>query len=272
MNELLVDPKWLRESMDSPEIRVVDCSDPDAYWQVFIPGAVKIPDWRLKDPADPNAIVPASRMADLVAQLGVARDTQVVLYDGAGGVQYYGMHACRVWWVLNCYGYDRVAVLDGGWRRWLYETAITYEVRPVIEPVRARPVLRKDCVATVPELARRSHESGVVIWDARSELQFSGRAMKRRGSPGHIPGAVNLDARDLLSNTAYHIFKGREQLRRELSAAGIDQDSEVIAYSDDGTGSAMACFALTMLGYRRVRNLEGGWAEWSATKGLPIEQ
>jgi len=41
---------------------------------------------------------------------------QVVVYDDTGGA-----HAVRLWWMLRWLGHDAVAVMDGGWPRWIQE-------------------------------------------------------------------------------------------------------------------------------------------------------
>src|SRR5713101_4113542 len=47
-------------------------------------------------------------------RLGIGRGIQVVAYD-----QDTGMYASRLWWLLRWLGHDAVAVLDGGFARWL---------------------------------------------------------------------------------------------------------------------------------------------------------
>src|SRR3989442_3861012 len=49
-------------------------------------------------------------------RLGIASDVQVAAYD-----QDTGMYASRLWWLLRWLGHEAVAVLDGGFARWLAE-------------------------------------------------------------------------------------------------------------------------------------------------------
>src|SRR2546429_1683966 len=49
-------------------------------------------------------------------RLGIAAGVQVVAYD-----QDTGMFASRLWWLLRWMGHEAVAVLDGGFARWLAE-------------------------------------------------------------------------------------------------------------------------------------------------------
>src|SRR4030095_8897572 len=55
-------------------------------------------------------------MAATFGRLGVTSGTQVVVYD-----QDSGMFASRLWWMLRYCGHEAVAVLDGGWAKWVRE-------------------------------------------------------------------------------------------------------------------------------------------------------
>ena len=55
----------------------------------------------------------AERFADAMGALGIGDESRVVLYS-AGSI----MWATRVWWMLRAFGFDRAAVLDGGWEKW----------------------------------------------------------------------------------------------------------------------------------------------------------
>jgi rhodanese-related sulfurtransferase len=62
-----------------------------------------------------TALAPADLVSAFKAK-GVGDDSDVVLY--AGGDQVW---ATRVWWLLRTIGFDRAAVLDGGFKKWRVE-------------------------------------------------------------------------------------------------------------------------------------------------------
>ena len=94
----------------------------------------------------------------------------------------------------------------------------------------------------------------------------------------HIPGAVyaHLDE-DLAAPMAATVSGGRhplptpEAFARTLSAWGIDNDTQIVAY-DDGPGAMAARFwwMLRWLGHDAVAVLDGGWAAWQA-ENRPVE-
>lgn len=81
-----------------------------------------------------------------------------------------------------------------------------------------------------------------MVIDARDAGQFA---------KGHIPGAVNMDWRQVLA-------------QRHT----IPKDKSVLIYCNTGTLSAQAGFALRVAGWENVRILQGGMAEWKAKGGF----
>src|SRR3954471_21532 len=58
----------------------------------------------------------AAVAARTFGRLGITSGKQVVAYD-----QDFGMFASRLWWLLRWLGHDAVAVLDGGFAKWVAE-------------------------------------------------------------------------------------------------------------------------------------------------------
>lgn len=68
---------------------------------------------------------------------------------------------------------------------------------------------------------------------------------------GHIPGAVNIEWRQVLD-------------RRDE----MPQDRTILVYCNTGTLSAQAGFALRLAGMENVRILQGGFSEWQEMGGF----
>ena len=82
----------------------------------------------------------------------------------------------------------------------------------------------------------------IMVIDARDPGQFA---------KGHIPGAVNMDWRQVLA-------------KRNT----IPKDKPVLIYCNTGSLSAQAGFALRVAGWDNVRILQGGMEEWKAKGGF----
>jgi thiosulfate/3-mercaptopyruvate sulfurtransferase len=126
----LVGAQELMARLGDPQLRVVDArfvlagADPgagEAAWrEAHVPGASYAHlDRDLSDHRKPAAHGrhPLPEAADFVATLarmGIGPEHQVVIYDAGDAA----MAAARAWWLLRLLGHRRVAVLDGGWKRW----------------------------------------------------------------------------------------------------------------------------------------------------------
>jgi hydroxyacylglutathione hydrolase len=86
----------------------------------------------------------------------------------------------------------------------------------------------------------------------RRNLQLLDVRMPQEWDEGHLPGAR-------------YLFLGKlsEKLR------SLDQDKPVVVYCASGYRSSLAASLLQASGFRRVHNVPGGYAAWTAA-GLPI--
>lgn len=101
------------------------------------------------------------------------------------------------------------------------------------------------------ELVARLEE--VTVLDVRTAAEYSGAS----GYPcdprqGHIPGARNLDAMEILDASP-------DEIR---SLVGLPEGAEIVCYCHSGQRSAMAAEMLRAAGYH-ARNYAGSWHEWS---------
>ena len=55
-------------------------------------------------------------LEDLLTKVGFSDKDSIYLYDAKGNVD-----AARLWWLLRIYGFDKVALIDGGLTKWRVE-------------------------------------------------------------------------------------------------------------------------------------------------------
>ncbi|MBM3947434.1 MAG: sulfurtransferase, partial [SAR202 cluster bacterium] len=77
---------------------------------------------------------------------------------------------------------------------------------------------------------------------------------------GHIPGAVQIDWRDNVKPDG--TFKSARELRTLYQGRGITRDREITTYCNNGARAAHAAFALTLLGYPRIRVYYGSMLDY----------
>jgi thiosulfate/3-mercaptopyruvate sulfurtransferase len=278
---LLVTIDWLERHLSDKNLRIVDirghvlpANQPtphyfnhhDDYLKSHIPGAVFV-DWvhEITDPADPRhaQIAKPERYAAVMSKIGIGDDTFVVTYDDAGG-----MFAARLWWSLNYYGHRRIAVLDGGWQKWIAEGRATNADIPTIAPTifipRPNPAIYRNAEQVLNAL-----KSSTKLLDVRTSGEFAGTASRAKRK-GHIPGAVNRSRQDLLQPDGTMLPP--EQLRVKFAENGITASTpDVIVYCNGGVSASYGLLALMVAGFEQGAVYDGSWKDWGNNDDLPIE-
>lgn len=197
-----------------------------------------------------------ARFEAAVSALGIDNDTTVVVYDAV-----VSQWASRIWWLFRTWGYDRVAVLDGGLTKWTAEGRETeighHEVTPATFTGRERPDLWAD-KAYVESVAGGSVQAGLVCGTPPKD--FSGEASARPRA-GHIPGSISVPAGRLVDRDSNALL-GETELREKF--APVLEENQIVAYCAGGIAAAADALALTLLGHRNVVIYDGSLNEWAA--------
>ena len=216
-----------------------------------------------------NGRHPLPDPAELVrtfARLGLGAGTQVVAYD-----QDNGMFASRLWWLLRWMGHDAVAVLDGGFQKWLDEH------RPVAagEDARAPGMFtgspRPEMTAGAGEIAAALGRREMLLLDARAPERYRGDIEPIDRVPGHIPGAVNHFFQQNIA--ADGTFRPAGDLRGALATAlGSTPADQVVCYCGSGVTACHNLLAMELAGLHGARLYAGSWSEWSSDPSRPVER
>jgi thiosulfate/3-mercaptopyruvate sulfurtransferase len=115
------------------------------------------------------------------------------------------------------------------------------------------------------QLDKSSEHNKLLIIDLSREAVYQ---------QAHVPGAIFLDFKELLSGIqpAAGKLPSAEQLSTLFSNLGLEQDSHVVAYDDEGGGWAgRFIWTLDCIGHKHYSYLNGGIHAWIADQ-MPIEQ
>jgi thiosulfate/3-mercaptopyruvate sulfurtransferase len=278
----LVSTQWLHDHLGDADLRIVDirghvipATEPPPhyfnhqadYLTSHIPGAVFI-DWvqEITDPADPRhaQIAPPERYAAAMSRAGIDARSLVVAYDDAAG-----MFAARLWWTLQYYGHERVAVLDGGWKKWLAEGRPVSAEQPVIQPATFIPRPNQSIYRDGDQVMA-ALKTTTALLDVRSPAEFNGES-SRAVRKGHIPGAQN-QTRHNLYNPVDETILAPEELRLKFASSGVTEATpEVIVYCNAGVSASYGLLALRVAGITSGAVYDGSWKDWGNDPRRPIE-
>ena len=223
--ELLVDAAWVDAHKGDANVVIVDCEVEVAYARGHIPGAVFLPDNRVKVPDSGQVLLMEPEQFKAMCEgVGIGDDTLVITYDHSRSLS-----ASRVWWALNTYGHTNVKVLNGGWRAWIANGGTVDFKRTTAKPATFTPKYDDSKLVKADELKQACEVGGSVIWDVRSEGEWDGSANRGNKRVGHIPGAVHLEWFNLLDADTNE-FKPAGEIRRILTEHGITPDKNVYTY------------------------------------------
>ncbi len=207
----------------------------------------------------------AKRFVDAAARLGIGDGTRVVVYDRAGAIW-----SSRVWWLLRSFGFEDVAVLDGGFALWVAEgrpTVTGSAPSSTTAPFRVHE--RRGLVADRHETLRIvENGGGACLVNALRAEDFRATTTPRYQRPGRIPGSLNVPAADLLEGDGR--FLPIETLR-ERFADVLSRQGRKVVYCGGGVAACADALVLAMLGEDDVAVYDGSLTEWVADPELPLE-
>jgi len=123
------------------------------------------------------------------------------------------------------------------------------------------------------ELAVRLDDPQIRVLDASWFLPTEGRSGRNEFEEVRIPGAAFFDI-DAISDASVdlpHMLPDTEAFAVAAAALGLTPDAEVVVYDSFGIRSAARVWwTLTVMGFDRVRVLDGGLRVWKA-EGFPVE-
>jgi len=262
--EQLVDTDWVAAHASDANVRLVDMRQ-SGYPDGHVPGAVYLSPVAIRDAKAPPTFLPApAAFEDMMAKLGISDSTRVVVYDERGGI-----YAARLWWILNYFGHQNVALMNGGWIKWTAEQRATSADAPAPRAGRftARP--QPKWVATAADVVGAIDKPGVRIVDARTTAEIEGTDLRNIRRGGFVPSSIPVYWEDLL-DLPQRTFKSADELKTIYEARGILPSQEVIAYCQVGMRASVDLFALHLIGYDKLRNYYGAWEEWGSRDDLPL--
>ena len=273
----LVSTEWLSAHLGEGDIRILDCTwhhpstnldGRNQYRGRHLPGSVHFDIDHIADTTSdlPHMLPSAAEFAKKLGLLGVGDNDRIIVYDRLFGAS----AAARAWWMFRVFGYDNVALLDGGFSKWTAEKLPT-EMSPVRpEPSKFSATFRPELVRSYEQMKANVASGTEQVVDARGPGKFDGSQpdVFPFKKVGHLPNAVNVPWADLL-HPEKGTFSDPEALKARFQAAGVDLGKPIVTTCASGITSCMVALALYLLGRSDVPVYDGSWAEWERLEDAP---
>ena len=234
---------------------VIDVNGADIYSKQHIQGAINIPHKELyKAGPVEGQVKPAEELAVIFGKKGVSNTSKFVLYDD-GSSKYNS----RVWWILKTVGATDVSLL-------LFNMDQFSAARI---PLTVNPSTVKSTTFTVAESTYKTitmadvqnRAEGTLLLDAREKDEFEGADVAKK-SNGHIPGAVWMNFKEVLTSTG--AYKSKDEIIAAAAKFGATPEKPIIVYCNSGIKAAVLYLALKEIaGFQNVGNYVGSYADWT---------
>jgi thiosulfate/3-mercaptopyruvate sulfurtransferase len=263
----LISPESLATRLDDPRLRLLDVRwwltdlprGHRDYLAGHLPGAAWVDlDRDLAAPTGPgrHPLPDPAVFATRMAELGVADDSDVVVYDDTSG-----MIAARIWWMLENLGHRSVRVLDGGYVAW---TAVGLPVtKEIPTSVPGSLTLADHWTNTIDREGLAARLGSVGLIDARAPERYRGDLEPVDALPGHIPTAVS---RPLAGNLGPD---GRFLDSDALRARFVGLGEPVVTSCGSGITACHNALAMRLAGLPDPILYEGSYSDW-ARSGMPV--
>ncbi|MBN2034856.1 MAG: sulfurtransferase [Deltaproteobacteria bacterium] len=270
----VVTTDWLHRNSGLKNLVILDIRSVDAYKEGHIPNAINEPflvpvsKWIVLRGDLIMEVPEKEALFETIGNLGIRSDSWVVIVTAPnpGEPPYYGLaNATRVADTLLYAGVRNVAVLDGGYPKWVAEGRATATSASEVNPTTYQGETNEAMFVSMDYVQSQLRKARII--DARDAEVYFGVAVEPfANKTGHIPNAGSLPAPWIWNRNedGTYTYKPEETLHAmAVGVIGKFRGKEIIVYCGVGGYAGAWWFVLTqMLGYKKVRFYDGSAQEW----------
>ncbi|MGK0321989.1 MAG: thiosulfate/3-mercaptopyruvate sulfurtransferase [Psychroserpens sp.] len=258
--------EWLHENLKNDNLVILDATIRKVSKSVIFSSEKWIPKTRYFDLkgkfSDTEAEFPTTlpsidQFQKEARALGVNQDSIIVVYDTKGIYS-----SPRVWWLFKTFGFENVAVLDGGlpeWKQLNYKTVTSLDT-PSWSDGDFIASYKPQNIRFFNAISEISTDEDCLILDARSAQRFQGEIEEPRAGlrSGTIPNSENLPYTDLLDR---YCLKSKEDLKSIFNTFKLENKSLTFSCGSGITACILA-LAADILNYNELSVYDGSWTEY----------
>ncbi len=259
----IVSVKWLYDNINTKDLVVLDGTINKPINQ----SSKQIPNARFfnikkqfsdANNAFPNAFPYTEQFQESARALGINNESTLVVYDDKGIYS-----AARVWWLFKAFGFNNIAVLNGGFPQWLQAGYPTEQAKPYLGKVgNFTPQLNINKMMFFNNMLHITNSSGYTIIDARSRKRFSGQEPELRSGlrSGTLPNSVNLPFTELLVNGT--LLKPKAEIQNAFQTVVKNENDTLVFSCGSGITACILALGAEIAGYKKLSVYDGSWTEW----------
>lgn len=250
------------EYKSNKNLVVIDVNAPEVYAKQHVQGAINL---FFKELYQPNAVEgklrPANELAEILGKKGISNTAKIVVYENESN-----KHNNRVWWILKSLGAKDVWTLHVDAKAFataqIAMNSVPATAKPTTFTVTESPYksLTMDEVKNLPK--------GTLLLDGREKEEFEGVDAAKK-SKGHIPGAVWMNYREVLTPTG--AFKTKDEIIAAVAKYGATPEKPIVVYCNSGVKASTLLVGLKEIaGFQNVQYYGGSYADWSSNPANSI--
>lgn len=264
-----IEASWLKDNLD--EVVVIDVRydlhsseyGMETYAKGHIPGAYYLDVDRdlagEKGTHGGSRPVPAVEgFIEKIEAMGITRESKVVIYDENM------ITGSRAFWMLRYVGHENVRLLNGGFKAWLEAGGdVTADIPETVEGTKYEYEVQEEIFCDIDYV--KSIDDSSVLVECRSHDRYLGMNEPFYHKAGHIPKAVCIDSKSLLTD-------GKVKSPIELAEIfkGLKDAEEVLFYCGSGINAALDYVAYDEVGGSSKIYI-GGFSDWISYEENPVE-
>ena len=268
----IIDSFKLVDLIETSQVKILEIrSDKNLYLKQHIPGSVFIPYVEFRGPKNnPGKLPELNSFAKSLGNRGLdPSDAVVIVHDGITTTDFGS--AARVYWTLKSFGFEDLAILNGGFRS--YQKDGFALVSGPTKASKKIPTLsfNAEWYADSEEVEKYiSNIGNSRLLDARPNDFYSGKAWHDAAArPGILPGADQFSFEAFFDKKT-PLLKSSDEVYSIVEANGL-RHPKTISYCNTGHWAATNWFVLSEIaGVENVKLYAESMVGWS-TLGKPME-
>lgn len=250
----VIDAKAAIKLLKNDQVVMVSARTPSDYAKVHVAGAVNVNHNDLYGKM--SMLKSAEEIGKVLGQKGISNSSTILLYDN-GSSKYAG----RMYWILKYMGASNVKIIDGGMKGWrMARGPVTKNPTKIVAKTFIAK-LNPAIYASMADVNKAIGNSGYTIVDSRSAEEFNGVATTSLRI-GHIPSAVNLDYKRVLTEKG--MVKSIGQLSLLFNEVGISKNKTIILYCESNVRAGILFAVLKGMNYPNVKVYDGAYLQWQS--------